>query len=98
MIGFVPAKPITDPNYFLYFIRTAKADLLRFAPSTAQKNINLGILETLFIPLPPLQEMDRIVAKVDALMAQCDALKASLADAAQTQRHLADAITQQVAV
>ena len=73
-------------------MRTAKADLLKFAPSTAQKNINLGILETVLIPLPPLAEQHRIVAKVDELMALCDALKARLADAAETRRHLADAI------
>ena len=97
VVGFVPAQPIADPSYFLYFIRTAKADLLRFAPSTAQKNINLGILETLLVPLPPLAEMGRIVAKVDALMALCDALKVSLSDAAQTQRDLADAITERAA-
>ena len=97
VVGFVPSKPMNDTRYFLYFIRTAKADLLKFAPSTAQKNINLGILETLLIPLPPLREMDEIVAKVEALMALCDALKARLADAAQTQRHLADAITQRAA-
>lgn len=97
VVGFVPAKPISDPSYFLYFIRTAKADLLRFAPSTAQKNINLGILETLVIPLPPLAEQRRIVAKVDALMALCDALKIRLADAAQTQRRLADAVVERAA-
>jgi type I restriction enzyme S subunit len=49
------------------------------------------------VPIPPLAEQRRIVAKVDALMALCDALKARLADAAQTQRHLADAITQRAA-
>ncbi|RMB39172.1 type I restriction enzyme S subunit [Sphingomonas sp. PP-F2F-G114-C0414] len=97
VVGFVPARPITDPRYFLYFIRTAKADLLRFAPSTAQKNINLGILETLLVPLPPLPEMARIVAKVDALMALCDALKARIADVGGIQRYLADAITERAA-
>lgn len=49
------------------------------------------------VSLPPLAEQRRIVAKVAALMALCDALKARLADAAQTQRHLADAITQRAA-
>lgn len=97
VVGFIPSKPITNPQYFLYFMKTAKADLLKFAPSTAQKNINLGILETVLIPLPPLAEQNRIVAKVDALMALCDQLKTRLADAAQTQRHLADAITERAA-
>ena len=49
------------------------------------------------VPVPPLAEQHRIVAKVNALMALCDALKARLADAAQTRCHLADAITQRAA-
>lgn len=97
VVGFIPCQPISSPQYFLYFMRTAKADLLKFAPSTAQKNINLGILETVLIPLPPLAEQHRIVAKVDELMALCDALKARLADAAETRRHLADAIVERAA-
>lgn len=97
VVGFIPCKPITNPQYFLYFMKTAKADLLKFAPSTAQKNINLGILETVLIPIPPLTEQQRIVAKVDALMAHCDALKARITDAATTQKHLADAITERAA-
>ena len=44
--------------------------------------------------LPPLAEQHRIVAKVDELMALCDALKACLAEAQATQIHLADAIVE----
>ncbi len=47
------------------------------------------------VPVPPLAEQHRIVAKVDELMALCDALKARLADAQTTQIHLADAIVEQ---
>jgi type I restriction enzyme S subunit len=36
------------------FIDVAKEDLEHFAPSTAQKNINLGIINDLIFPLPPL--------------------------------------------
>lgn len=52
---------------------------------------------TFTVPIPPLAEQQRIVAKVDALMALCDQLKTRLADAVQTQRHLADAITERAA-
>lgn len=97
VVGFIPCKPMESPQYILYFMKTAKADLLKFAPSTAQKNINLGILETVLIPLPPLQEMARIVTKVDELMALCDALKTRITDAATTQKHLANAIVEQAA-
>jgi type I restriction enzyme S subunit len=49
------------------------------------------------IPVPPLPEQRRIVAKLDELMALCDALKARLADAAQTRRYVADAVVERAA-
>ena len=79
VVGLIPSLIFQNSRYFEYFMRTAKDDLLEFAPSTAQKNINLGILETLLIPLPPLAEQRRIVAKVDELMALCDRIEAGLA-------------------
>ena len=78
VVGFIPASMFPNARYFEYFIRTAKADLLEFAPATAQKNINLEILNAVLIPLPPLAEQHRIVARVDALMALCDQLEAQL--------------------
>jgi type I restriction enzyme S subunit len=46
------------------------------------------------MPVPPIKEQRRIVAKVDELMALCDALKARLAEAQTTQIRLADAIVE----
>ncbi|WP_068302671.1 restriction endonuclease subunit S [Pararhodobacter sp. CCB-MM2] len=92
VVGLVPASMFDNARYFEYFIRTAKANLLEFAPATAQKNINLGILETVLIPLPPLAEQHRIVAKVDALMALCDRLEAALTTADTTRTRLLEAL------
>ncbi|WP_287385262.1 restriction endonuclease subunit S [Mesorhizobium sp.] len=58
----------------------------------AYKGLNLGILRDLPIPLPPLAEQHRIVAKVDALLALCDRLEASLSATAGTRRRLLDAL------
>ncbi|KUJ77861.1 hypothetical protein AVO45_07755 [Ruegeria marisrubri] len=92
VVGLVPASMFDSAKYFEYFIRTAKANLFEFAPATAQKNINLGILETVLIPLPPLAEQHRIVAKVDALMALCDRLEAALTTADTTRTCLLEAL------
>ena len=73
-------------------MKTAKADLLEFAPATAQKNINLDILTQVLIPLPPLAEQRRIVAKVDELMALCDQLGSSLTDNEQTRSRLLESV------
>ena len=92
VVGFIPASMFENARYFEYFVRTAKANLLEFAPATAQKNINLEILTQVLIPLPPLAERHRIVAKVDDLMALCDQLEASLTTGDATRRRLLDAL------
>lgn len=92
VVGFVPASMFETARYFEYFVRTAKANLLEFAPANAQKNINLEILMSVLIPLPPLAEQHRIVAKVDELMALCDQLEAGLTETAATRRRLLDAL------
>jgi type I restriction enzyme S subunit len=92
VVGFVPVQDFENARYFDYFMKTAKADLLEFAPATAQKNINLDILTQVLIPLPPLAEQRRIVAKVDELMALCDQLGSSLTDNEQTRSRLLESV------
>jgi len=92
VVGFIPASMFENARYFEYFVRTAKANLLEFAPATAQKNINLEILTQVLVPLPPLAEQHRIVAKVDELMALCARLEAGLVTGDDTRRRLLDAL------
>ena len=63
-----------------------------YGKGASQGNLNLSLIRTFKIPLPPLAEQHRIVAKVDALMALCGQLEASLAAAAATRRLLLDAL------
>src|SRR5262249_38241607 len=59
---------------------------------TGQANVNGTALKNMLIPLPPLAEQHRIVAKADELMQLCDQLEASLTDTDATRRRLLDAI------
>ncbi|MCS6240944.1 restriction endonuclease subunit S [Shewanella baltica] len=61
----------------------------------AKPGLNLQNINELIIPIPPLEEQQRIIAKVDELMALCEQLKTRLADAQTTQLHLTDAIVEQ---
>jgi type I restriction enzyme S subunit len=54
-------------------------------------NLSVGKIRDISIPLPPLPEQYRIVAKVDALMALCDALETHLAAAREAQAAFAAA-------
>ena len=94
IVGFTPIDKTISVRYFDYFIRTAKNHLEDYAPSTAQKNINLEILGKLSVPLPPPQELNKIVAKVDELMALCDSLKARIKKYQSTQNLFADAVVE----
>jgi type I restriction enzyme S subunit len=92
VVGFVPAQTLGNAKYFLAFMETARNDLIKFAPATAQKNINLEILEALLIPVPPLAEMSRIVTRVNELRNLCADLRARILSGQAAQRNLADAL------
>ena len=83
-------------QYVLLLLKTdnIKTYLGGKSVGTTMTNLNHGILNNLPI-LPPAAKQNRIVAKVNELMAICDALKARLKDAQTTQVYLADAIVEQ---
>ena len=58
----------------------------------ALQGVNVGDFRRIPILLPPLAEQHRIVAKVSALMALCDQLKANLATASTTRAKLLEAM------
>jgi type I restriction enzyme, R subunit len=64
----------------------------KHATGMTAKGIKAAKLKPLPIPLPPLAEQHRIVARVDALMALCDRLEASLATADTSRRRLLEAL------
>ncbi|MGA1832461.1 restriction endonuclease subunit S [Rhizobium wenxiniae] len=59
---------------------------------TGQANVSGSALKNMLIPIPPLAEQHRIVAKFDELMAHCDQLETSLTIADETRRRLLDAL------
>ena len=69
-----------------------RAELVERAYGAGKPGLNLDNIRSLSIPLPPLAEQHRIVAKVDKLMGLCDRLEASLTATATTRRRLLDAL------
>jgi type I restriction enzyme, S subunit len=72
-----PNKELLDNNYLLSFLLSQPTQEILHGGKveTARPNISLADLRKLQISLPPLDEQHRIVAYLDALQAQVDALK-----------------------
>lgn len=65
-----------------------------FVSTAGQKTVNQGHVGSLLVPLPPLTEQHRIVAKVDQLMTFCDQFKSRLIQARQLNEQLASALVE----
>ncbi|MDP3815888.1 restriction endonuclease subunit S [Pseudomonas sp.] len=82
-------------RYVKYFFVKSYDDIRLLAAGGAQPNLNLGKIKETVLPLPPLAEQHRIVAKVDQLMALCNQLKARLSQARQLNEQLASTLVEQ---
>jgi len=72
-----------------------QAQLSDAATGMTATGIKSSRLKEIPVPIPPLAEQHRIVAKVDQLMALCDQLKARLNQARQAHEQLANALVEQ---
>lgn len=82
-------------RYVKYFFVKSYDEIRLLAAGGAQPNLNLGKIKETLIPLPPKAEQQRIVVKVDQLMAFCDQLKIHLAQARLLNEQLADTLLEQ---
>lgn len=78
VVGLVHRGDPATLRFVELFLRTAKGNLERFAPATAQRNINVRTLTSLPVPLPPLMEQRRIVGEVDRRLSLADALQRAI--------------------
>ena len=77
---------------------TFRAQVEAFGKGATRFRVATGNLKTLLLPLPPIAEQHRIVAKVDELMALCDQLENQHNNAAEAHEklvtHLLGTLTQ----
>ena len=84
--------------HFMHLVMTSKhvqQTVMDVQVGVSREGLSIGKLGQFVIPIPPLAEQHRIVAKVDALMALCDQLKTRIQQANQQQQAIADALVAQ---
>lgn len=109
-INSVPVALNQDMKALIPYVPETNEYLLRMLKGFSQKMLSLAETSThgtrrleydksygsVLIPLPPLAEQQRIVAKVDDLMRLCDALEKHIGAAEAKQEEILDAVLAQV--
>jgi len=94
MKALVPPSDISQ--YLLLFLKARKATVTDLVDRSSHGTCKLKSdkLWALPVELPPIREQERILRRVDELMALCDQLKEQLNQASETRCQLADAVVE----
>lgn len=79
-------------DYIRLVLKKKYHEMREMAAGGPQPNLSGGLIRNTNIPLPPIAEQKRIVAKVDELMAVCDQLESELTTAQTESRRLLEAV------
>jgi type I restriction enzyme S subunit len=83
---------LMSTHFIRFFFDTIVARNLSISFGTAIPNLSTQQINETIVPLPPLPEQYRIVAKVEELMALCDRLEAQLTTTQTESRRLLEAV------
>lgn len=79
VVGIIESPGLSHIKYISYYMQRVKQDLNRIAPATAQKNINVDILEKVPFPLPPnIAAQEAVVAEIESRLSVCDNMEESI--------------------
>lgn len=83
-------------RFLYYFLLQHTQEIKNAGHGTTMVHMTKSKMERLPVPLPPLAEQHRIVAKLDHLMPLCDRLKAGLRNEEATRLRLLDSLIQEL--
>lgn len=78
VVGLLCSENLLFNKYANYFFISFKSKLGELAPATAQKNINVDILEKVKLPLPPIEEQLLIVQEIETRLSVCDKVEETI--------------------
>lgn len=86
------AKGQLSKHYLYNYLLEQTQEIKAAGHGVSMVHMTKEKMEKLVVPVPPLAEQDRIVAKVDELMTLCDRLEAQQADAESAHSQLVQAL------
>jgi type I restriction enzyme S subunit len=97
-VGLIRLKPENDKKFISYYLQSPDGlgALGAEISGAVQKVINLNVLRTVVIPLPPIPEQQHIVAILDQAFADIEKARANAEQNLKNARELFDSYLQQV--
>ncbi|WP_458627996.1 restriction endonuclease subunit S [Winogradskyella sp. PC D3.3] len=92
VVGIIPNDELLNSKYLNFYIQKIKEEMDSKASATAQKNINVRILDALEIPIPTLKEQHQIVQEIESRLSVCDKVEKDLADSLEKAQALRQSI------
>lgn len=80
VVGFIENPNVSTVVYVYYYFRCIQQALEDNAMGVAQKNINLGILNDMGIPVPPLSLQQSFATKIESIEKQKAAINQSIVE------------------
>ncbi|BAU15212.1 hypothetical protein LEP3755_57690 [Leptolyngbya sp. NIES-3755] len=96
IVFFRPVIQSLNKYLYLYLLAGKFLEKIELIGTAGQDNISVTKSRSIPIPLPPLAEQKRIVAKVDRLMSLCDRLEQQIDAATDKRTELLNALIAQV--
>ncbi|SHF94278.1 restriction endonuclease subunit S [Flavisolibacter ginsengisoli] len=78
VVGLISKEEVLLTKYTNYFFIFYKSKLEEMAPATAQKNINVDILEKVKVPLCSIEEQHQIVQEIESRLSVCDNIEETI--------------------
>lgn len=95
IVFFRAIPPISHRYLYLFLCEGSFLKGIELIGTAGQDNISVTKSRNIPVPVPPVLEQHRIVAKVDELLDICDQLKVIIANARQRHEHLAAVLVEQ---
>ena len=92
VVGLLSNEKMLLNKYTNYFFISFKQKLDELAPATAQKNINVDILEKVKIPLAPIEEQHNIIQEIERRLSVADKMEESITQSLQQAEALRQSI------
>ena len=92
VVGVIPNEGMLNVNYLRYYMQRIKQELDSSASATAQKNLNVEILEKVNILLPNVDEQLFIIQEIESRFSICDKIEESIEQGLQQAEALRQSI------